>query len=255
MGFVAIHLILDPLEQFNLAIVYSTKLGSLLYVSNFTVMLFTVLFTILFYLTVLQQIPIAHWLNVLVNNIFLFVKNVCQNNLNIKVQIFVPFLFFVFLFILFSNLFGMIPYSFTLTSHLSVTFFLALSFFIGVNIFGILRNGIEFLNIFLPTSSPILISPLLIVVEFVSYFARVFSLSIRLFANMMAGHALMKILAGFCWNFIITFTITGWFAALIVFSIIFCVIGLEFLIAFLQAYVFLMLMVVYLNDVVNTSAH
>jgi len=128
----------------------------------------------------------------------LFIKNVCQNNLNIKIQIFVPFLFFTFLFILISNLFGMVPYSFTLTSHLSITFFLALSFFIGVNIFGILTNGIEFLNLFLPASSPILISPLLIVVEFVSYFARVFSLSIRLFANMMAGHALMKILAGFC---------------------------------------------------------
>ena len=254
MGII-VYFILDPLEQFNLAIIYCNKLGFLLYFSNLTFMLIITLSVIFFYLTILQQTPAIHWINVIVKNIFLFVKNVCQNNLNIKVQIFVPFLFFVFLFILFSNLFGMIPYSFTLTSHLSVTFFLALSFFIGVNIFGILRNGIEFLNIFLPTSSPILISPLLIVVEFVSYFARVFSLSIRLFANMMAGHALMKILAGFCWNFIVTLTITGWFAASIVFVIIFCVIGLEFLIAFLQAYVFLMLMVVYLNDVVNTSAH
>lgn len=93
---------------------------------------------------------------------------------------------------------GMIPYSFTVTSHLSLTFFLSLSFFIGVNIFGILNNGFEFLNIFLPSSSPVLITPLLLMVEFVSYIARVFSLSIRLFANMMAGHALMKILSGFC---------------------------------------------------------
>jgi ATP synthase subunit 6 len=92
----------------------------------------------------------------------------------------------------------MIPYSFTLTSHFSLTFFLSLSFFIGANIFDILKNGIEFLNIFLPASSPVFISPLLFIVELVSYFARVFILAIRLFANMMAGHALMKILAGFC---------------------------------------------------------
>lgn len=211
--------------------------------------------SLLFTIFVLSKLTLAHWMNVLAKNVFLFVKNVCQNNLNIKVQIFIPFLFFTFLFILLSNLFGMVPYSFTLTSHLSITFFVALSFFIGVNIFGILSNGIEFLNLFLPASSPILISPLLIVVEFVSYFARVFSLSIRLFANMMAGHALMKILAGFCWNFLVSFSVTGLFAGALVFVIIFCVIGLEFLIAFLQAYVFLMLMVVYLNDVVITSAH
>ena len=93
---------------------------------------------------------------------------------------------------------GMVPYSFTITSHFSVTFFLSLSFFIGLNIFGILKNGLEFINIFLPSSSPVLITPLLLSVELVSYIARVFSLAIRLFANMMAGHALMKILAGFC---------------------------------------------------------
>lgn len=218
-------------------------------------MMIIVTSSLLFTIFVLSKLTLVHWMNVLAKNVFLFVKNVCQNNLNIKVQIFIPFLFFTFLFILLSNLFGMVPYSFTLTSHLSVTFFVALSFFIGVNIFGILSNGIEFLNLFLPASSPILISPLLIVVEFVSYFARVFSLSIRLFANMMAGHALMKILAGFCWNFLVSFSVTGLFAGALVFVIIFCVIGLEFLIAFLQAYVFLMLMVVYLNDVVITSAH
>ena len=247
--------ILDPLEQFNLLVIYCNKFLYLTYFSNITLILLIVLLTLLSFLIINAKLSFLHWFNVVSKSIFLFIKNVCQNNLNIKIQIFVPFLFFTFLFILISNLFGMVPYSFTLTSHLSITFFLALSFFIGVNIFGILTNGIEFLNLFLPASSPILISPLLIVVEFVSYFARVFSLSIRLFANMMAGHALMKILAGFCWNFFITFSITGWFAGFLVFVIIFCVIGLEFVIAFLQAYVFLMLMVVYLNDVVNTSAH
>jgi len=226
--------ILDPLEQFNVVASFCNNLFYFIYFTNVSLTLLLVLGTICFSVILLAKLNFLHWLHVISKNVFLFVKNVCQNNLNIKVQIFLPFLFFTFLFILVSNLFGMVPYSFTLTSHLSITFFLALSFFIGVNIFGIFMNGIEFLNLFLPSSSPLLISPLLIVVEFVSYFARVFSLSIRLFANMMAGHALMKILAGFCWNFFITFSFTGWFAG-----------GL----------VFLMLMVVYLNDVVNTSAH
>lgn len=145
----------------------------------------------------------------------------------------------------------MIPYTFTVTSHLSVTFFLALSFFIGANIFGILSHGLEFFNLFLPSSSPILISPLLMFVELVSYFARVFSLSIRLFANMMAGHALMKILASFSFTFFKALTPGLASIGAIIAGIILIIMGLEFLIAFLQAYVFFMLMVVYLNDLVQ----
>lgn len=92
----------------------------------------------------------------------------------------------------------MIPYSFTATSHFSVTFFLSLTFFIGINIIGSLFNGILFINLFLPKNIPVFLTPLLFFLEIVSYFSRVFSLAIRLFANMMSGHALMKILAGFC---------------------------------------------------------
>ena len=255
MRFIIISL-RDPLEQFSLVNYFYFNKIYLISLNNIFISLVLVLFIIYFFFVILKIENFNNsWIFFIFLNIFNFLKNILKSNLNVSVQIFTPFLFFIFLFILVCNVSGMIPYSFTLTSHFSLTFFLSLSFFIGANIFGILKNGIEFLNIFLPASSPVFISPLLFVVELVSYFARVFSLAIRLFANMMAGHALMKILAGFCWTFISTLTITGAIVGFIVFAIIFVVLQLELLIAFLQAYVFFMLTVVYMNDVVNTSAH
>ena len=251
MGFI-VNLI-DPLEQFSIITLFIFKQSSLISINTFTINIFIICLILILFILISGLVTIFDWYNVIIKLALNFVKNIRKSNLNISVQIFLPFIFFTFLFIFFSNMSGMIPYSFTVTSHLSLTFFLSLSFFIGVNIFGILNNGFEFLNIFLPSSSPVLITPLLLMVEFVSYIARVFSLSIRLFANMMAGHALMKILSGFCWKFLMLYSISGLGVFFIVFSIIFCVVGLEFLIAFLQAYVFFMLMVVYLNDLVNTN--
>ena len=248
-----LNICLDPLEQFNLIILYINSFSTLINISNFTLMFFSILLFLFFSMNYIVALPLKSWILVIFKNLINFLFNITKNNLNISVQIFLPFLGFVFLIILLSNLVGMIPYTFTLTSHLSVTFFIALSFFIGINLFGILNHGLEYLNLFLPSSSPILISPLLIVVEVVSYFARVFSLSIRLFANMMAGHALMKILSSFSYLFFQPLTpgliIVGFVVALI----ILIVIGLEFLIAFLQAYVFFILMVVYMNDLVQVG--
>ncbi|MEO1301107.1 MAG: F0F1 ATP synthase subunit A, partial [Bacteroidota bacterium] len=112
-------------------------------------------------------------------------------------HVFVPYVYVVFSFILVSNFAGMVPYSFTVTSSLAVTFAIAAASFIGVNIVGARIHKLGFLAIFLPPGCPIFISPFIILIETVSYIARVLSLSIRLFANMMAGHTLLKILAGF----------------------------------------------------------
>lgn len=111
--------------------------------------------------------------------------------------VFVPYVFVVFFFVLFSNFVGMVPYSFTVTSSLAATLSVALASFIGINIVGATIHKLGFLAIFLPPGCPVFISPFIIMIETVSYAARVLSLSIRLFANMMAGHTLLKILAGF----------------------------------------------------------
>lgn len=136
-----------------------------------------------------------------------FVEGLVKENVASKnkiFRVFTPYVFTVFIFILLANFVGMVPYSFTVTSSLIVTFSIALATFIGINIIGARIHQFSFLALFLPPGCPIFISPFIILIEAVSYIARVFSLSIRLFANMMAGHTLLKILAGFAWQMLTT---------------------------------------------------
>jgi ATP synthase subunit 6 len=120
-----------------------------------------------------------------------------QSSIYVKKNIFTPVLFFLFIFLVASNLMGMVPYTITLTSHLSFTFFLSLTFFIGHLLIGSKVNGSAIFGLFLPEGVPLLLVPLLIIIEYLSYFARALSLAIRLFANMVSGHVLLKILFGF----------------------------------------------------------
>ena len=166
-------------------------------------------------------------------------------------QIFVFYLFLIFIFLLFSNFIGLLPFSFTVSSHFSFTFYMALSFFIGLIIFGIKTHSWKFFAMFLPAGVPLVLSPLLIILELVSFIARVFSLSIRLFANMMAGHTLLKILSNFLYLLLTQLkSLAAWlYCPLLPLLLIFIVTGLEFAIAGLQAYVFLVLLTLYLNDI------
>ena len=160
---------------------------------------------------------------------------------------FFPLILFLFLLILTCNLLGMIPYSYTLTSHLLITFFFALVSFVIINTISIYLHGINFLNLFLPAGSPILLAPLLIPIEFISYVFRVISLSVRLFANMMAGHTLLKVIVGFSWGMLAG----GGFLFIIHFfplMVIFLLIGLEVGVAIIQAYIFTILTCIYLSD-------
>jgi F-type H+-transporting ATPase subunit a len=122
---------------------------------------------------------------------------IVQDNLNKKGEIYFPFIFVLHLFLLICNILGMVPYSFTVTSHIIFTFSLALSIFIGINFIGLQRHGLDFFALFLPRGVPLVIVPLIITIEFLSYIVKVFTLSIRLFANMTSGHTLLKIIAGF----------------------------------------------------------
>lgn len=145
---------------------------------------------------------------------------------------------------------GMIPFSFTVTSHIVVTLGLATMAFFGINVIGVKTHGFHMMSLFLPSGAPLALAPLLVMIELVSYSFRVVSLALRLFANMMSGHCLLKILAGFAW----TMLSAGGVLSLMHFLplvVIFAIVGLELSIAFLQAYVFTVLLCIYLNDAIS----
>ena len=173
-----------------------------------------------------------------------FVANMVRDNVGSAGQKYFPFVFSLFMFVLFTNMLGMMPYSFTVTSHIIVTFALAAIVFIGVTIIGFAKHGLGFLKILVPSGVPAMLLPMLVVIELISYFTRPLSLSVRLFANMMAGHAMLKVFGAFVVGLGL---IGGW--APLAFMVAFT--GLEILVAFLQAYVFAILSCIYLNDALH----
>ena len=173
-----------------------------------------------------------------------FVSKMISDTAGAKAKPYFAFIFSLFMFVLFCNMFGMIPYSFTVTSHIIVTFVLATFIFIGVTIIGFLKHGLGYLKLFVPSGVPIILLPLIVVIEIISYLSRPISLSVRLFANMMAGHTMMKVFGGF----VVSLGLVGGWLPL-GFSV--ALTGLEILVAFLQAYVFAILTCIYLNDALN----
>ncbi|MFO7298075.1 MAG: F0F1 ATP synthase subunit A [Pseudomonadota bacterium] len=172
-----------------------------------------------------------------------FVANMVRENVGQAGMKYFPFVFTLFTYILVMNLLGMIPYSFTVTSHIIVTFALAALVFVVVTAIGFARHGLGYLKLFVPEGVPIWLMPLIVPIELISYLIRPISLSVRLFANMMAGHTMLKVFAGF----VVSLGIFG-FAPLL-FTVAFT--GLEFVVAFLQAFIFAVLTCIYLNDAVN----
>ncbi|WP_050527756.1 F0F1 ATP synthase subunit A [Pseudorhodobacter aquimaris] len=157
-----------------------------------------------------------------------------------------PYVLTLFLFILFSNLLGLLPAAFTTTSHIAVTIVLAMLVFLGVTILGFVKHGIGFLGMFWVSSAPLVIRPILAVIEVISYFVRPVSHSIRLAGNLMAGHAVIKVIAGFATLVVASPVVIGAVTALY---------GLELLVACVQAYVFTILTCVYLRDAVGDVHH
>jgi F-type H+-transporting ATPase subunit a len=172
-----------------------------------------------------------------------FVADMVETNVGHGGQQFLPFIFTLFMFILFANFLGMIPYSYTVTSQIVVTFALAAVVFIGVTIIGIVRHGFHFLRLFVPQGVPAPLLVLLVPIELLSYCIRPFTLSIRLFANMLAGHTMLAIFAGFA----AAVGILGIFPL----AIDILLVALEVLVAALQAYVFAVLTCLYLSDAIN----
>jgi F-type H+-transporting ATPase subunit a len=164
-----------------------------------------------------------------------------------KGQVYFPFIYTLFIFILMNNLIGMIPYSFASTSHFVLTFFLSFSIVLGATILGFQKHGLEFFSLFVPAGCPLPLLPLLVLIEFISYLARNISLGLRLAANITAGHMLLSILSGFTYN-IMTSGIVFFVLGLIPLSFIIAFSGLELAIAVIQAQVFVVLTSSYIKD-------
>jgi len=175
---------------------------------------------------------------------YTFVAKMINDTAGPGAKSFFPFIFTLFMFVLFANMVGMLPYSFTVTSHIIVTFVLAAIIFIGVTILGFVKHGFKYLELFVPKGVPAILLPLIVIIEIISYLSRPVSLSVRLFANMMAGHTMLKVFGGF----VISLGLLGGWLPL-GFSV--ALTGLEILVAFLQAYVFAILTCIYLNDALN----
>jgi F-type H+-transporting ATPase subunit a len=173
-----------------------------------------------------------------------FVANIVRENLGQEGMRYFPWVFSIFIFILALNMLGMVPGSFTVTSHIIVTFALAAMVWLTVTFIGFARHGVGFLKLFVPHGVPFWLMPLIVPIELISYLIRPISLSVRLFANMMAGHTMLKVFTGFA----VTLPVFAK-AAPVLFTAAFT--GLEFLVAFLQAFIFTVLTCIYLNDAVN----
>jgi F-type H+-transporting ATPase subunit a len=173
-----------------------------------------------------------------------FIAKMISDTAGSKAKPYFPFIFSLFMFVLFCNMIGMFPYSFTVTSHIIVTLIMAMFIFVAVTIIGFIKHGFKYLKIFVPSGVPALLLPLITVIEIISYLSRPVSLSVRLFANMMAGHTMLKVFGGF----VISLGLLGGWLPL---SFSVALTGLEILVAFLQAYVFAILTCIYLNDALN----
>ncbi|MFQ5983983.1 MAG: F0F1 ATP synthase subunit A [Alphaproteobacteria bacterium] len=173
-----------------------------------------------------------------------FVANMVRDNVGTEGRRYFPFIFTLFMFILFANGLGLIPYSFTVTSHIIVTFGLAVVVFVGVTIIGMVKHGLRWFTFFMPTGVPLYMAPLLVPLEVMSYMARPVTLALRLFANMMAGHTMLEVFAGF----VVALGLAAGVAPLAVDVALY---GLEVVVAGLQAYVFTILACLYLSDAVH----
>lgn len=234
--------IIDPIHQFEISKIID--LGAFSFTNSaLWAVLAVVAATLLFVLAPRNLVPTR--LQSIAESLYEVVDNMTHEVLHENARRYFPFVLTLFLFILFCNVIGLIPYSFTVTSHIVVTLALALVVFIGATIIGFIRNGFGYLKLFVPSGVPAILLPLVVLIEIVSYFIRPLSLSIRLFANMMAGHMMLKVMAGFV-------VMLGYFGFLPLIAMV-GLTGLELLVAVLQAYVFALLTCMYLSDAMHVD--
>lgn len=237
----------SPLAQFEIKTLIPLKLSDfdVSYTNSALFMSLTLVFVILFLVLGVRRRAIVpgRWQS-MAEISYEFVANLLRDTVGNEGRKYFPFVFTLFMFILFGNMLGMIPYSFTFTSHIIVTFAMALIVFIGVTILGFLKHGLHFFSFFVPPGVSVVLWPLMIPIEIISYLSRPISLAVRLFANLTAGHTMLKVFAGF----VVSLGVVG---GVLPFAFVVALTGLELLIAFLQAYVFTILTCFYINDAIH----
>ena len=243
----------SPVEQFTIKVLFALNLFG--YDVSFTnsslFMVLAVLASIAFLaLAIRPAALIPGRMQGLAEMLYEFVADMVRSNVGNEGRPYFPVIFTLFMFVLFSNLLGLIPYSYTTTSQIVVTFALALAIFVGVTLIALVKHGFHFFSFFVPSGAPKALIPFLVVIEVISYFVRPVSLSVRLFANMLAGHTMLKVFAGLA---VMIASAGGVAAAGSVLPLIAIIglTGLEVLVAVLQAYVFTILTCMYLNDALH----
>jgi len=243
----------SPVEQFTIKILFALNLFG--YDVSFTnsslFMVLTVLASIAFLaLAIRPAALIPGRMQGLAEMLYEFVVDMVRSNVGNEGRPYFPVIFTLFMFVLFSNLLGLIPYSYTTTSQIVVTFALALAIFVGVTLIALVKHGFHFFSFFVPSGAPKALIPFLVVIEVISYFVRPVSLSVRLFANMLAGHTMLKVFAGLAVMIASAGGVAAVGSVLPLIAII-GLTGLEVLVAVLQAYVFTILTCMYLNDALH----
>ena len=256
-------MLLTPLEQFQIISIFSVKVFCLDFsITNmlFINMLVLGLFSFLVYCfsssnndeTSSSFFFIPNVWQILIEGVYEVVAQLVFDNLNEEGEKYFPFISVIFTFILFNNLIGLVPYSFTVTSHLIVTFILSFSIFIGVISICVQRHKVQMFSIFLPANTTFALGLLLVPIELISYIFKPISLGVRLFANLMAGHTLLKVIVGFAWSMLMIDNFLS-IMHLIPLLILVILMGLELGVAIIQAYVFTVLMCIYLNESINIA--
>ena len=254
-------MLLTPLEQFQIISLLSIKvlcldfsLTNMLFVNVLVLVIFGSILT--FFSSEKNGISsfflIPNLWQLILETIYEVVSQLVFDNLNDEGEKYLPFISVIFTFILFNNLIGLIPYSFTITSHLIVTFILSFSIFIGVILLCITKHKSQMFSIFLPANTSFGLALLLVPIELISYIFKPISLGVRLFANLMAGHTLLKVIVGFAWSMLLLENFIS-FLHIIPLLVLVILMGLELGVAVIQAYVFTVLMCIYLNESINIS--
>jgi F0F1-type ATP synthase membrane subunit a len=248
----------SPLEQFEILPILAITFSFLDFsITNQTIMLVAIVFFLIsiFFAIVKQSnsslFVVPHRFQIVLELLYNMILSIVVDNISgNKAQLFFPLIFTIFFFISSMNLIGLIPYSYTVTSHFIVTFSISFFIFIGMNIICVKTHKLEFFSLFLPSGTSVMLAFLLVPVELISYIFKPLSLAIRLFCNMMAGHTLLKVFAGFAWSLSGT---TGvlFLMHYVPLLILIPLFGLELGVALIQAFVFSLLTCIYLNDALN----
>ena len=235
---------IDPMGQFDIVPLFADSVGTFSF-TNSTLWMAIVLgaASALFLFGSSGRALVPTRLQSITEVIYEFIHNLVKDSAGTEGLKYFPYIFTLFIFVVFSNLLGLIPYSFTVTSHFAVTVVLAVMVFVTVTAIGFIKHGIGFLNFFIPDDAPGWLKPPLFVIEVISYFVRPVSHSIRLGANMLAGHAVMKVFAGF----VFPMSVGG----VLPLGAMVGIYGLELLVALVQAFIFTILTCIYLNDALH----